>query len=78
MVPRMLEMDFYINCVKIQLQKIHSKMCKYNKQINSPSIDYFCLKECVFDNLALKIQCQIVKNTLLRTAFSAILPTDVQ
>jgi len=31
------------------------------------------LKECVFVNFALKV-CQIVKNTLLETAFSAILP----
>jgi len=29
----------------------------------------------VFVNLALKIQCHVVKNTLLQTAFSAILPT---
>jgi len=33
------------------------------------------LKECVFVNTALKIQCHIVKKTLLQTAFSAILPT---
>jgi len=33
------------------------------------------LSECVFVNSALKIQCHIVKNTLLHTAFSAILPT---
>jgi len=33
------------------------------------------LKECVFVNWALKIQCHVVKNTLLQTAFSAILPT---
>jgi len=32
------------------------------------------LKEWVFVNSALKIQCHIVKNTLLQTAFSAILP----
>jgi len=32
-------------------------------------------KECVFVSLALKIPCQIVKNKLLQTAFSAILPT---
>jgi len=30
------------------------------------------LKECVFVNLALKIKCHIVKNTLIQTAFSAI------
>jgi len=35
------------------------------------------LKECVFVNSALKIQCQIVKYTLLFTAFSAILPTGI-
>jgi len=39
-----------------------------NRQKNS-------LKECVF-NSALKIQCHIVKSTLLQTAFSAISPTD--
>jgi len=33
-----------------------------------------CLKECIFVNLALKIQRYIVKNTLLQTAFSVILP----
>jgi len=33
------------------------------------------LKECVFVNLALKIQYHIVKYTLLQTDFSAILPT---
>jgi len=32
-------------------------------------------KECVFVNSAFKLQCHIVKNTLLHTAFSAILPT---
>jgi len=31
------------------------------------------LKECAFVNLALKIQCHVVK---LQTAFSAILPTE--
>jgi len=31
------------------------------------------LKECVFVNSALKIQCRVVKNTLLQAAFSAIL-----
>jgi len=35
------------------------------------------LKECVYVNSSLKIQCHIVKNTLLQTAFSAILPTGV-
>jgi len=33
------------------------------------------LKECVFVNSALNIQCHVVENTLLQTAFSAILPT---
>jgi len=28
-------------------------------------------------NSALKIQCRIVKNTLLQTAFSAMLPTGI-
>jgi len=32
---------------------------------------------CVFVNSALKIQCHVVKHTLLRTAFSAILPTGI-
>jgi len=32
------------------------------------------LKECVFVNLALKIPCYIVKNTLLQIVFSAIGP----
>jgi len=31
------------------------------------------LKECVLINSALKMQCSVVKNTLLQTAFSAIL-----
>jgi len=32
------------------------------------------LKECVYVNSAFKIRCQIVKNTLLQIAFSAICP----
>jgi len=35
------------------------------------------VKECVFVNSALKIQCHVVNNTLLQTAFSAILPTGI-
>jgi len=35
------------------------------------------LKEGVFVSSALKIQCHIVKNTLLHTAFSAILRTGI-
>jgi len=35
------------------------------------------LKECVFVNSALEIQRHVVKNALLQTAFSAILPTRV-
>jgi len=35
------------------------------------------LKECVFVNSALKRQCHVVKNALLKTAFSAILPTGL-
>jgi len=35
------------------------------------------LEECGFINLALKIQCYIVKNTLLQSAFSMILPTGL-
>jgi len=36
------------------------------------------LKECVFFvNSALKIQCHIVKNTLLQMAFSGIFPTGL-
>jgi len=36
------------------------------------------LKECAFFvNSALKIQCYVVNNTLLQTAFSAILPTGI-
>jgi len=35
------------------------------------------LKECAFDNSAAKIQCYIVKNTLLQTAFSAVLTTGL-
>jgi len=35
----------------------------------------YTLKECVFVNSALKLQYYIVKNTLLQTAFWAILPT---
>jgi len=35
-------------------------------------------EEYIFVNSALKIQCHhVVKNTLLQTAFSAILPTGV-
>jgi len=34
------------------------------------------LKECVFAYSALKSQCHIVNNTFLKTAFSAILPTE--
>jgi len=29
-------------------------------------------------NLALKIQCHVVKNTLLQTSFSAIFPTGLE
>jgi len=32
------------------------------------------LKECFFVYSALKIQCQVVKNTLSQTAFSGFLP----
>jgi len=32
------------------------------------------MKECIFINSALKIQCHAVKNTVLQTAFLAILP----
>jgi len=35
------------------------------------------LKECVFVNSTLKIQCHIVKCTFLQTVFSAILPTGL-
>jgi len=35
-------------------------------------------KECIFVDLALKIPCHIVKNTLLQTALSAILPTGLE
>jgi len=35
------------------------------------------VEECVFVNPALKIQCQIVKNILLQTDFSVILPTGL-
>jgi len=35
------------------------------------------LKECVYVNSALKIQCHIDKNTFLQTAFSAILSTGI-
>jgi len=35
------------------------------------------LKKCVFVNSALNIQCHVIKNTLLQTAFSAILPTGI-
>jgi len=37
----------------------------------------YSLKECVFVNLTLKIQCNVVKNTLLQTALSAILPAGL-
>jgi len=35
------------------------------------------LSECVFVNSALKRQCYVVKNSLLKTTFSAFLPTGV-
>jgi len=35
------------------------------------------LKECSFVNSALKIQCHIVKSTILQTAFWEILPTGI-
>jgi len=34
--------------------------------------------ECIFINSALKIQCHIVINTLLQTAFLVILPTEIK
>jgi len=36
------------------------------------------LKECVFINSALKIQCRVAKNTLLQTAFCISTSYDVQ
>jgi len=36
------------------------------------------LKESVFIDTALKIQCHVVKNALLQTAFSAILATGMK
>jgi len=36
------------------------------------------MKPVFFVNSALKIQCNIVKNTLLQTAFSAIFPTGIE
>jgi len=50
--------------------KIKKSQKNQNSQTNQIS-----LKECIFFNSALKLQCNIVKNTLLQTAFSAILPT---
>jgi len=35
------------------------------------------VKESVYNNLALKLQCYIFKNTLLQTAFSAILSSKL-
>jgi len=35
------------------------------------------LKEYIFINSALKMQCRVVKNTLVQTAFSVILPTGL-
>jgi len=35
------------------------------------------MKERVFVNSALKIQCHVVKNALIQTAFWAILPTGI-
>jgi len=46
-------------------------------EIRNPENLSYSLKECIFVNSALKIQCHVVKNTLLETAFSAILPTGI-
>jgi len=54
--------------------KGYGTVCTYYRQKSS-------LKECVFVNsalkMALKMQSHIVKNTLLWTDFSAILPTGL-
>jgi len=50
----------------------------YNQVFDNPDtitpVGKNSLKECVYVNLALKIQCHI----LLQTAFSAILPTETR
>jgi len=35
------------------------------------------VKECVFVNSVLKIQCHVVKNTLIQTAFTADIHIDI-
>jgi len=50
---------------------------KTNKELSGQNRRKSSLKQCVFVSLPLKIQCHIVKNTLLQTAFSAILPTGL-
>jgi len=45
---------------------------EHNQWAKSPKNS---LKKCVFDNSALQLQRHIVKNILLQTAVSEILPT---
>jgi len=52
-------------CTMISLSLPHSEN-QASKWAKSPKNS---LKECVFANSALKIQCQIVKNTLLQIGF---------
>jgi len=56
-------------------QSILPEKLKIGYQPSEKNRQKYSLKECVIDNSALKIQCHIIKNTLLQTAFSAILPT---
>jgi len=50
-------------------------VCSYKKTCSCRLAIIKQSEECVFVNSALKIPCHVVKNTLLQTAFSAILPT---
>jgi len=52
----------------------HSISMQYPSEQNCQK---YSLKECVFVNSILKIQCRVVKSTLLQIAFSTILPTGI-
>jgi len=56
----------------IKLKRTLERHC-YNNDLGGCQKNI--LKESVFVNSALKLQCHIVENTLLQTVFSAILPT---
>jgi len=61
---------WYSNAHKIAVLRRLKLIKKKSVHFVIPNCQKYSLKECVFVNLALKLQCHIVrKNTLLQTAF---------